>query len=244
MTFSTAQYEAVMQKLDSGIRELSAKLAEVGPTANSAASRWYVPQPVAEALIWSAGKLVEIGSWILDKIKELLKGSVAPILMFNYAWEWQGSVRGVASSVAGELQPEALRATRSWKGDAADAYAAATKSQPIAATQIETSADKIATALTICAVAGLAFYVALGVIVVKFIAATITAMVALGTAVFSWAGAALIVEEAAVNSGLIIAAVTTLSAALGAQAQQMATIEGEARDNSAFPGGHWPKATN
>ncbi|HEX2297087.1 MAG TPA: hypothetical protein VHH34_00975, partial [Pseudonocardiaceae bacterium] len=115
-------------------------------------------------------------------------------------------------------------------------------SQPTAATQIETSADKIAAALNICAVAGLAFYVALGVILIKFITATIAAIAALGSVVFSWAGAALIVEEAGVNTALIITAVTTLVAVLGAQAQQMAIIEGEAVDNSAFPGGHWPDA--
>jgi hypothetical protein len=104
-------------------------------------------------------------------------------------------------------------------------------------------ADKTAGSLTTCAAAGLIFYVALGVIVVKFILATITAIAALGSVVFSWAGAALIVEEAGVNTGMIIAAVAGLSAVLGAQASQMAVLHGEASDGSAFPGGRWPNAT-
>ncbi|MEU8569281.1 hypothetical protein AB0C51_13130 [Streptomyces pathocidini] len=243
MSFSIAQYEALMEKLDSGIRELSAKLGEVGPATRSAAGRWYVPDEIGDALVWAGRELVEIGSWVLKKIQELLEGAAAPVLMFKYAWEWQEDVRSPASLVAGEVHSDVLKAARSWQGTAADAYATAVKTQTTAVTQIETSADKIATSLGLCAVAGFAFYVALGAILYKFIAATIAAITAAGTGVFSWAGVVLIVEECGVNSALIIAAVTALSAALGAQAQQIATIQGEAGDNSAFPGGHWPAGT-
>ena len=108
---------------------------------------------------------------------------------------------------------------------------------------IGTLSDKTAVALNTCAVAGAAFYLALVVVLIKFIAATITALVALGSVVFSWAGAALIVEEAAVNTGMSIAAVGGLVAVLGAQASQMVVLHGEAIDGSTFPGGHWPDAT-
>src|SRR5262249_62359097 len=109
-----------------------------------------------------------------------------------------------------------------------------------AANKIASISDKTATALQICAAAGLAFYVAIGAILVKFIAAMVTAIAAFGSAVFSWAGAALIVEEAGVNSGLIWAAIGALTAALGTQAQQLIGLHGEAVDNSFFPGGRWP----
>jgi hypothetical protein len=242
VAFNSAQYEAVTAKLSSGLQDLSGKLKEVGPKAESTANHWYVPSPVADALIWVANKIIELGSWILNKISEILEGVAAPVVMFSTAMDWQDSVRGAASLVAAETAPEALVAPRHWSGEAATAYTTSVKGQPTVATQIETSADKVAGALNICAVAGMAFYVAIGVILVKFIAATIAAIVALGSVVFSWAGAGIIVEEAGVNTGLIIAAVATLTAALGAQAQQMAVIEGEAQDNSAFPGGHWPDA--
>jgi hypothetical protein len=58
--------------------------------------------------------------------------------------------------------------------------------------------------------------------------------------VFSWAGAAIIVEEAGVNSALIWAAIGSLTAALATQAPQLISLHGEAIDNSFFPGGHWP----
>lgn len=133
--------------------------------------------------------------------------------------------------------------TRDWEGAAADAYRKIINPQGSAAGKIGTISDKVATTLTICAAAGLAFYVAIGVIIVKLIAATVTAIGLLGSAVLSWAGAALIVEEAGVNTGLVIAAVTTLTALLGAQAQQMVALHGEAVDNATFPGGKWPAPT-
>jgi uncharacterized protein YukE len=240
--FSTAQYEATITKLSSGLGDLSAKLQEVGPTAQAAANRWYIPRSVADDVIWLGNKILELGSWVLDKIQELLKGAIAPVVMFSNAWDWQ-DIRGSATGVAGQLKPEALSLGRTWHGPAADAYARQVKPQSDAAARIGTIADKTATTLTVCAVAGLTFYVALGVVLVKFIAATITALVALGTAVFSWAGAALIAEEAAVNTGLIIAAVSALVAVLGAQAAQMVVLHGEAVDSGTFPGGTWPDAT-
>jgi hypothetical protein len=240
--FSTAQYETTIDKLTSGLDELSAKMQQVGPTAEAAANRWYIPQSVADDIIWLGRKILELGSWLLDKISELLKGAIAPVVMFQTAWDWE-DIRGTASGVAGQLKPEALAIGRSWHGPAADAYGKQIKPQADAAARVATMADKTALTLTACAVAGLAFYVALAVIVVKFIAALITALAALGSVVFSWAGAALIVEEAGVNTGLIIAAVSTLSAVLGAQATQMVVLHGEAVDNSTFPGGQWPNAT-
>lgn len=240
MSFSAAQYQATLDKINRGTQDLSAKLQQVGPKAESTANKWYVPQPVADALIWVANKLIEAGTWLLEKIGEVMEGAAAPLTLFFYAHDWQSDVRGKATTVAGETAAEALKAPSQWEGEAADAYVNAVKDQPTAAAKVGTSAEKISSGLTWSAVAGLAFYVAIGVIIVKFIIATVAAIAALGSVVFSWAGAAIIVEEAGVNSALIIAAVTTLVGALGTQAQQMANVEGEAQDNSAYPGGKWP----
>ncbi|MFE4327994.1 hypothetical protein ACFRQM_00720 [Streptomyces sp. NPDC056831] len=244
MAFNAAQYEATMQKLSSGTQKLETKLNEIGPKAESTANKWYVPDFLGDALIWTANKIIEIGSWILNKIKEFLRGAVAPIRMYNFANDWEGeSVRGAASGVAGNTAPEALKAPKHWKGAGADAYTGAVKGQPTAATQIETSADKIAGALTLSAAAGLLFYLALAVILAKFFVALLFAIASVSTVVFSWAGAATIVEEAGVNTALVIAAVTALAGALTIQKNQMAVIEGEAHDNSTFPQGKWPTAT-
>jgi hypothetical protein len=242
MTFSVAQYQATIDDLTSGLTKLSGKIDEVPPVVSAATNHWYIPQEVTDAIVWIGEKMIELGTWILNKINELMQGALAPVMMFGAAWDWQ-DVRGMVNGVAGNLKPEQLTVGRLWHGPAADAYARQIKPQADAATRIGTMSDKAASSLTICAVSGLAFYVALGVILIKFTIAFIVALTALGSAVFSWAGAELIVEEAAVNTGMIIAAASALTAVLGAQASQMVTLHGEAKDPNNFPTGHWPDAT-
>jgi hypothetical protein len=128
----------------------------------------------------------------------------------------------------------------SWSGSAAAAYTRAIRPQGDAATKIGTISQTTATSLLACAGAGITFYVALGFILIKFIAAVVAAIAAFGTAVFAPAGAALIVEEAAVNTTMIAGAVSLLMGTLAAQATSMVALHGEAVDNSTFPGGHWP----
>jgi hypothetical protein len=243
MPFNEERYRQAIEALTTGTTKLANKLNQVVPTANSALSQWWIPDWMRDAIVWLARKIVSIGSTVLEKIKELLKGAVAPVYMFKYAWEWQ-DIRGKATDVAGNLRPERLAVGRHWTGAAASAYDRAIKPQSEAADRIGTIAGSTATALNVCAAAALAFYVALGVILVKLIAATVAAIIAFGSAVFSWAGAAIIVEEAAVNSALIITLVGALTAALGAQASQMSTLHGEAVAGGVFAGGKWPQSTS
>lgn len=94
------------------------------------------------------------------------------------------------------------------------------------------------------ALAGLAFYTVLAGVLVKLILATATAVAAFGSAVFSPAGTALLLEEAGVNTAVITTAVAALGGFLAAQATAMITLHGDAIDPSAFPGGTWPKANS
>jgi hypothetical protein len=243
MAFNEEQYRQAIEKLTTGTNTLSTKLNQVVPAANAALNHWYIPDWMRDAIIWCARKIISIGSAVLEKIKELLKGAVAPVYMFKYAWAWQ-DIRGQATDVAGSLRPERLSAGRHWTGTAASAYEKAVKPQSEAADRIGTIAGSTATSLTICASAALAFYVALGVILVKLIVATVAAIIAFGSAVFSWAGALIIIEEAGVNSALIITLVGALTAALGAQASQMASLHGEAVAGGVFAGGKWPQSTS
>jgi hypothetical protein len=243
MEFSEAQYESAIEKIRTGLAELNTKIAQIPAAASTAVSRPEMPESVRNAVIWLSRKLVDILSAVVNKISELLQGASAPIFMFRYAYGWQ-DVRGLTAAVVGDLRPEALRVNRYWSGMANDAYNRAVKPQSDAAAKIGAIAERTSTSLNVCAAAGLAFYIAIGVIVVKFIAAAAAAIVALGSVVLSWAGLALIVEEAGVNTGMIIAAVAALTALLGAQASQIAVLHGEAIDTSTFPGGKWPASTS
>jgi uncharacterized protein YukE len=243
MTVSAAQYQAAASKLSSGVNEVSAKLNGFVSTTNSMLSQWYIPGFVKDAVKWLAEKLVSLAEAVWGKIVELMKGIAAPGYMIDYAWNWE-SVKETATGVASELSPQIVDISQDWKGQAATAYASAIAPQSAAAAQIGTIADKTAVSLGICAAAGVAFYVALGIIIFQLIASLVAATIAVGSIIFSWAGLGIVVADAGITTGLIIAAVTTLSACLAAQASQMVALHGSAADQTSFPGGQWPKATN
>ena len=129
-----------------------------------------------------------------------------------------------------------------WSGQAASAYRAEVPSQRDAAGELATIADSMAGSLNRACVAGLIFYVGIGVIVVKFIIAMVAAIAALGSVVFSWAGAALIAEEAGVNIAAIAALGAALLALLGDQVHEMNSLQ-QAASSDKFPHGAWPKAS-
>lgn len=62
----------------------------------------------------------------------------------------------------------------------------------------------------------------------------------MGSGVFTAPGIALFLEEAGVNTAIIVAAVSTLGAFLGAQATAMVMLHGDAVDPASFPNGVWP----
>lgn len=240
--FSPAQYQAVVDKLSSGINTVSQqKLPELTSVTNDMLGKWYIPGFVKDAVKWLVEQIIHITETVLNKIVELLKGAAAPVYLFEYSWKW-GDIKGAATSVAAELTPETVT-PEGWKGDAAKAYSDAVDPQSKAAAQIGTVSTATITSLTVCAAAGLAFYIALGIVIFQFITSLVAAIAAIGSLVFSWAGVGIVLGEVTVSSGAIIAAVTALVALLGAQASQMGVLHGQAEDSSAFPGGRWPVAT-
>jgi hypothetical protein len=243
VAFSEAQFNSVVAQISKGMDDLSAKIAEVPRAAQAAVDHWYIPDFVQDAIMWLARKITELATWLWDKIKEVLRGVAAPISFFFRSFEWQ-DVRSLATKVGGQLKPGVLTTVgNTWKGSAAIAYGKVIQPQGAAADKVGAISEKISTALRASAAAGLLFYLAVAAILVKFIGATIAAIAAFGTAIFSWAGVAIIVEEAAVNSAVIWGAIGALNIALGTQVDQLITVHGELSDQSAFPGGHWPDPT-
>ncbi len=186
-----------------------------------------------------AEKTISLARQVWETIVEVLKGVAAPVLFFKGAFDWE-DVRGLATDIAGELKPDVLRGSQQWRGAAAEAYRSVIGPQGNAAARVGVLADKIVTTLNLCAFAGLAFYVAIGLILAKFLVTMAAVIAALASVAFSWAGVVLAVEEAGIDTGMIVTAVTTLVLLLGAQAEQLAALHGEAMDHGSFPGGRWP----
>jgi uncharacterized protein YukE len=241
VTYSLAQYKAVTDKVSSGAEMFNSKIGDVTRAYNAALGSWWMPGFVKDAVRWLGEKIVEMSESLGRKILELLKGVAAPYYMFEYAYQWAG-VRGTASTVAGELTLPVVGISQDWKGAGATAYSATVAPQASAAGEVATISSQTVTALTACAAAAAAFYVALGVIIFQAITVLTGAVIALGSLVLSWAGIAMALGELSISAGMVVAAVSTLTALLVAQASQMATLHGAAVDNTAFPGGHWPRA--
>jgi hypothetical protein len=126
-----------------------------------------------------------------------------------------------------------------WSGKARDAYVPAASAQA-AATRVGSISDKTMNVLLTTTAAGLAFYLALALVLVKLITTSITAIAALGSAVFSWVGATITLEEAGVNTAIVVTALVALITCLGAQANAMINLHAEAVNPATFPDGHWP----
>lgn len=238
-TFSQAQYDAVIHAVTAGTTELAAKIAALPPAANDTLTNDWVPDVIKTSIRWLVDRACAIGTWLLDTITDLLKGAIAPIRMLYDSWQWM-DVRRIASGVAGTLKDTNLTVDDMWQGPAKDAYVKHMKTHSDAASRCATIADKTAICLTVCAGAGLAFYVALGVILSKVIAEFAASIAAVSSGVFSAAGAYVIITDAGITSGMIWAAIAALTALLGAQANQMIIMHGEATDGTMFPAGTWP----
>ncbi|GAA2886860.1 hypothetical protein Acy02nite_24230 [Actinoplanes cyaneus] len=241
MEFSRAQYEAVIAEIEAGTKTLEAKLAEVKPAAKNATSHWWIDPVSAEAINYIADKTVEIGTGILNWILDVLKGATAPIWMFVDAYHWM-DLRGTANAVSTDLSTQNLVIDDSdWRGKARDNYLAAAGAQAGAAARVGSIAGSTAGMLATCAGAGLAFYIAVAAVLAKLIATTVAAVAALGSVVFSWVGAGLVLQEAGFSTTALWAASATLAGFLGTQAAAMITMHGDTVDPTSFPNGVWPK---
>jgi hypothetical protein len=239
MAFSQAQYEAVTDKINAGMADLSNLIREIIPAAEAGTDHWYIPGFVKDAVMWLAKEAGDIAESLWHNLTELLKGVTAPIWFFANGYQWT-DIKGLASGVVGELGPTVLPSGQHWTGTAQQAYASNVPPQAAAATMIGSIASSTASTLDECASFGLAFYLALGIVLAQFVIAMITAIAAFGSLAFSWAGIALAIGDAGITAGYVTTAVVGLVTVLGDQVREMTTLHGQAIDESTFPGGRWP----
>jgi hypothetical protein len=240
MPFSITQYETAVSKVAKGAGELRDLIPQIKTAASITLShQWYLPIFVRNAVRWFADQLATLLEGILDIIVDQLQSAVVPLRFIVDTFAWQ-NVRGQASMVAGTLKSTPLSVDGQWSGPAHDAYVAVIRPQSDAADRIAKIAGRTAQALGTCAAAGFAFYIGLGFILYKLIPATITAVAAIGTEVFSSVGVGLVLEEAAIGAGLLSLFLTTLAGLVAAQGNEMMAVHGESVDMTMFPRGHWP----
>lgn len=235
--FSASTFEATITDINSGLGQIPKHLDEGYSAVQNTLSSPLVFGWLADALVWAWNKVCELTQDFLNTMSEILEGASAPVLFFFRAYDWITDVKEPMVDLKAAASPDALIGSYYWSGQGATAYRAAVADQPAAAGATAEIGQTMAIQLGLCAAAGLGFYVAIGVIVVKFVAAIIVAVAAFASAVFSEAGLALIVEEAAVTPALITAAVIALTTVLGVSGNAMIQMESA---YAGFPGAHWP----
>jgi len=240
-TFSPATFESTVAVLRTGYETLARHLAELPHTIERAVSRPWVPGWFGAAVRHATDGLRALCRDVLSTVGEMLEGAAAPVLFAVRALDWSREVGGPASGVAGTVHPNALRATLTWQGEAASAYRAAVAGQSAAAGQVHTIASAVSTSLVTCATAGLAFYIAMGLIVAKVVAAVVVVVAALGSIAFSWAGVLYAIEEAGVTLAMALSALTAFTAAQMAATGALLNLTNAAENLTVYPSGHWPR---
>ncbi|MFJ2092048.1 hypothetical protein ACIOEW_22670 [Streptomyces sp. NPDC087901] len=245
MGFNPEQFQALIDKLNSGLTSMSTHTTAMGPKVESAVNHWYVPDAVARGCIWIVNKIIEGVNWIINKLVDILQGAFAPIIMFYNAMQWQGEeIRGKASGVSSSTQKFNLAAPKYWEGEGSTAYTNAIFPQSGASAQVASSASTVAGCLTACGVAGFAFYTAVGVFVAQLIPVLAASAAAAASVVALPVAGAAAAAEATLGPAVIGGAVLALLSVIGAEGTTMAQLSGEKSDKSAFPnGGHWPVGT-
>lgn len=241
MDFDPADLERAVETVRSRLAEVPTHLRRLRAAVAFAVDQPLLPQSVIDAIVETTERIVQGATQVATTLEEALESAAAPVTMFSYAGGWV-DVKGMATDVQGTLRVDQLPTKAHWKGVAADRYATAIATQSAAAGRIAAVADSTSGVLGTCAAAALAFYIALGVVVVQLIVGLAAAIAALLSEVFSWAGLLAALGEIEITGAQLIALVGGLAALLAAQAVAMNNLRAQLVDHSQFPGGHWPSA--
>lgn len=242
MGFDLAEYEATINQLENRLGELTRMVQRLPALAADIAGRRYLPSFVITAATEACALVARYGNTIIERIRELLRGAVAPLRFYMLGHEWS-EVRRLVTGVAGDLQPATLSVDHFWKGNAADAYKSVIPSHAAAATRIGMMADRTQTALTWSAAAGCTFYLGVLLVLFQLLVNYLAAIAAIITGVGAPAGAATAASSTGITLAELGALAALLVAALGTQGIQLDNLYSEAADQSAFPHGHWPPAS-
>lgn len=239
MSFSIATYEVTISELNANIESVSTKTEELRSAVISGLNSPLVMDWMANLVIKAFNSIANAVQGFLGKLGELLEGAAAPVLFFKRAYDWVVDVKTPMTDIADATSAAHLISAEKWKGSAHDAYIHAVSDQPGAATAIAGIGGTMATQLTVIAGSGCAFYIALGIIVVKFVTELIAGIAACGTIALSPLGLGIIALDCGVTVAELIAAGTFFATTLVACGKSIVDMKSAL---TSFPGQEWPLA--
>ena len=243
MIFNQAVYEAILKKINEGIKKLQENFDAFIDKVNWLISlAKYLAQWLFDRIQAAVDLLLKAINAVIQLISKFVEeGFRAPILFYNNAADWKNNVKHPMKLYASSVTPDKLVSSVDWEGRAGTYYREAAADQNPAGEACATIADQMGTTLNACAVAGLAFYTAIGISLAKLIAGLVASAVAASTVVGAPVAAATSTGTAALVTGEIIAASAALLAFLGTQASTISDVTTAFSD---FPFSHWPSGTS
>jgi hypothetical protein len=233
MGFSTATYDAVINKIESAIPKIE---SDTNTFVSEVASElgWipFIGGEIKAAL----RKLVSLVDELLQKLAEYLKPALIPTMFWDDGNVW-GTIGGNAAQVASTIQGQIQAKGNEWQGIAGGKYANGVPAQASAAQAISSLAGSTGSACTSLAVAGYTFYMAI-LVAEAAVAGGVATCAAAG-----WTGVGAIVGLiVAVGGALIGIGVAVGSLVLGVDSS-VRSLQGLIGPSQSFPGNAWPIAT-
>jgi hypothetical protein len=226
MSFSNAQYEALIQKIESGTNHAVSLVNGAIRTIENLTG--WIPL-IGDAIASGLNKIVSLMAKLVAKVGRILQPFAVPACLNGFSARWTAIEQGtgnIAAGIAGQLQA----AGSQWQGLAGGAYAGGVSNQGPAVSDINGLAATISASANSVANFGYGFYVTVGAAILALCVSLIGA-----AAVFPVVAAIIGATTA------IAAAYTALRLNLSAQTR---TLSGKLPGNAALPGGQWPVATS
>ncbi|MCO1657418.1 hypothetical protein [Pseudonocardia humida] len=181
-----------------------------------------------------------------EKVAEL-RGWIAyrgdPAALRRYGAVWANEIGAAASRAGAFATFNGVAADDRWSGVAADAYRFTLPAQKDATTAIKAAGDEIGAAFEELANAIASFWVAIGVAVAGLVVAIVSAAVSAPTVVGAPIGIGLVAAGLTAFATAGTFAWTALTDITNESAARSAEIERRLSNDTAFPGGVWPRST-
>ena len=233
MGFSTAQYDAVINKIESAIPTI---ISDTNSFISQEESDWGWIPFIGGAIRDGLNKLKGLIQEVLQKIGDFLKPALVPPMMWHDGdvWGQIGSQAGnVASTIAGQIQANG----NEWQGIAGGKYNNGVPAQENAVNTVSSLAGQVQGACTQISIAGYSFYIAVALAIAGIIGGLVIALATVETGVGAILGLCVAIGSALLGfAGAVAALYFGVDSAVR-------NLQGLIGGNGAFPAGNWPLAT-
>lgn len=238
---SESEFRDTLAKVERLTRDVDSHIGALFDRCNRAMR--FLPADLDEVLRDALGRLRKLIADFCAEYAKIVNNPGWPPGLRNTGDDWTSKVGGPISGLVGKLAPDQLRIDNHWQGRAADAYAAVLPSQQKAMEAIKETANALHANLTKAGAAILSLWLGLIIAIGAFVVELFAEASAATTVVGAPPAAAAAGLSTAKVIGVVVSCVSLFVAFAGLIMESMTTLKQTLHDNTAFPGGGWPRST-